>query len=381
MPVINTPNKNYSVKYPIILDISTGLIFMEIQIDIIYDNNLIYTSRIYPFSSTASANLYRIDIAPIIESSSNYLSLGGDLAALKYNGNYKTVTINVTETVAGGQSIQQIFQINKAREDFYSYYQLQSTLAGYILPDNYNITGTVKCYVTSIPSNKASVVLAYDVSDTLTSFDVEWQFKGSFTQNETITFTASPGHYNLGLDEIIKFSTVITNQTQRDQLTGYNITNTAGWDLQVDIIRLDHCKFEPISFIYPNKYGFWDTLNLPVVRRNKSMIEKEIYRKLSAKFGQNVNTDFFNSMELLERVYKYGYKNGFTVSSDWVGDEEEERLKYMATADVVYVKEMIGSSFYLLPVNIIGREIQFRNRKRDKIYNLQIEAQFQSLNQ
>lgn len=157
-----------------------------------------------------------------------------------------------------------------------------------------------------------------------------------------------------------------------DDFTGEYITVSDGlkeYSYQV----VTECKYTPEKIMYLNRYGAYEVFTFFKARKESLEVNSETFRNAYVENGA------YDITRHQKQRYATQSEESFSLSTDHIAEEENERIKQLLQSDSVY---LIGNN-QLIPVNVKTQTLEIKTRINDKLvnYTLEFEYAFNKINQ
>ena len=127
-------------------------------------------------------------------------------------------------------------------------------------------------------------------------------------------------------------------------------------------------KYEDIDIMWLNNYGAFDSATFDWIKRQSREYERESYRKTAGQWSGNNYVYGKSDKELTDYIITTDTVG--TLNSDWIGENEYNRLLEILGSPTVYMYDNVGG--YYLPIVIEMETIDEKTVRNDKLFNLEL---------
>lgn len=195
---------------------------------------------------------------------------------------------------------------------------------------------------------------------TITSIDIDSD-GGEINETETPATTTQSAQY-------VQYVSVDISQAATDDYI--TITANPGGDAFVYEI-VDECKYAPMTVVFKNKYGVFETVTMFKKQTTSLAVESEVFVNNYISAGAYTTTK-----HQYQKLNVVG-KEKITLNSGYIKESENELYKQMLLSDRVY----FYSSAYV-PVNVATSSLEYKTRINDSLvmYTIEFDYAYNTVN-
>jgi len=155
------------------------------------------------------------------------------------------------------------------------------------------------------------------------------------------------------------------------------ITNTYGF---AEIFTQSCGRYDPMRIAYLNKYGAYDFFNFDLVNKTTFQIDKKGYER-------NYSGDIYEANGIVVKnvnpIYYTKETQNWRIISDYINDSQAELLREMYSSPLVYLN-LVNDNYITpswIPVKPNASTYEVKKTASDKLFNLELDVEFQLVNQ
>ena len=138
-------------------------------------------------------------------------------------------------------------------------------------------------------------------------------------------------------------------------------------------------RYDPMRIAYLNKYGAFDFFNFDLVNKTSFQIEKKGYER-------NYNGDIYEANGIVVKnvnpIYFTKETQNWRIISDYLNDSQAELIRELYSSPLVYLN-LVNDNYITpswIPVKPNATSYEVKKTASDKLFNLEIDVEFQLLN-
>jgi hypothetical protein len=138
-------------------------------------------------------------------------------------------------------------------------------------------------------------------------------------------------------------------------------------------------KYDPMRIAFLNKFGVYDFFNFDLVNKTSFQIEKKGYER-------NYNGDIYEANGIVVKnvnpIYFTKETQNWRIISDYINDVQAELLRELYSSPLVYLN-LVNDNYITpswIPVKPNPTTYEVKKTASDKLFNLEIDVEFQLLN-
>jgi hypothetical protein len=138
-------------------------------------------------------------------------------------------------------------------------------------------------------------------------------------------------------------------------------------------------KYDPMRIAYLNKFGVYDFFNFDLVNKTSFQIEKKGYER-------NYSGDIYEANGIVVKnvnpIYFTKETQNWRIISDYINDVQAELLRELYSSPLVYLN-LVNDNYITpswIPVKPNPTTYEVKKTASDKLFNLEIDVEFQLLN-
>ena len=138
-------------------------------------------------------------------------------------------------------------------------------------------------------------------------------------------------------------------------------------------------RYDPMRIAYLNKFGVYDFFNFDLVNKTSFQIEKKGYER-------NYNGDIYEANGIVVKnvnpIYFTKETQNWRIISDYINDVQAELLRELYSSPLVYLN-LVNDNYITpswIPVKPNATTYEVKKTASDKLFNLEIDVEFQLLN-
>jgi hypothetical protein len=210
-------------------------------------------------------------------------------------------------------------------------------------------------------------------------FEIEVTYKNGTSQTYNVTPSAvstpsftylkvTPITYGANVSEI--FIRIVWSNNGGTIINGSGFAN----------IYIQSCgRYDPMRIAYLNKYGAYDFFNFDLVNKTTFQIEKKGYER-------NYNGDIYEANGIVVKnvnpVYFTKETQNWRIISDYLNDTQAELIRQLYSSPLVYLN-LVNDNYITpswIPVKPNATTYEVKKTASDKLFNLELDVEFQLLN-
>lgn len=158
------------------------------------------------------------------------------------------------------------------------------------------------------------------------------------------------------------------------QYSAYTVNSSSGISSDVKVIKINSScsKFEEVQIVFLDRLGSYIPFTFELASTETENISREEFKKQIGEYNSSTNTFSFNSWDRGRTVYNTDVKKTFTVTSNWVTEDEADYLRELFSSPEAYWMYDVSdlSNQVIIPIVITNSTYQVKKRVKDKIFNV-----------
>jgi hypothetical protein len=133
------------------------------------------------------------------------------------------------------------------------------------------------------------------------------------------------------------------------------------WTFEV----VTECRYTPEKILFLNKYGAYEVFTFFKAKKESLKVSSEDFNNAYVSDGS------YDVTRHQKQKYNIQSSEKFTLNTDYIAEEENERIKELLQSDSVY---LIGSS--LIPVVVDTSSLEVKTRINDRLINYSLDFEY-----
>lgn len=234
------------------------------------------------------------------------------------------------------------------------------------VPDNYRFALNSQAYVNAFATGATNIDKLVIKTDAGSTFRIDL---GSYNYH-----SIGVGPYNLNNATLLQGTQPVLT-TANKTYSAYTENSSSAITSEVLVFDIyEKCTpYDQYQLIFIDRLGSFVSFNFDLASTETINIDRKEFKKITGSYNPTSNSWGYNSYDRGRTIMGVTETKSYSLTSNWVTEDEAAYLKELFTSPEVY---HIDSSGVWLPVIIKDSSYVIKQRVKDKIFNITLQFEY-----